>query len=188
MKRMMLPTLLAAIFFATGAPALAQFRPGMSPAEVQLEVATRLETQPMVEVVRAMTAAGFTVDTILAGLVAFVGQPGYGSVSLELIPEAAIVAGIPAPPVVAAVLTAAAARFGTMQYLRMEVIISSAVAADVAVNGKEASVIAIAQAAANTGKISFPEASAIASTAEVAALVKDTSAPIERVEPVIITR
>lgn len=187
MKRL-LPTILATLSLATSASVFAQFSSGMSPEQIRQEAAAQLRTQPMVDVVRAMAGAGLDVETILVGLVAFIGQPGYESVSPEAIAQAAIVAGLPAPAVVASLVLAVEVKLGEVGRAQLDAIIASAVAADVAVNGKAADAYAIAQAAADTGKISFAEASAIAGAAEAAALAQSTSAPVEEVEPVISTR
>lgn len=187
MKRL-LPPALAAIVLATSAPAFSQFSPGMSPEEIRQEVVAQLQARPMVDVVRAMAEAGLKVETILAGLVALIGQPGYESVSVESIVQATIVAGLPPPAVVTGVIAAVEAKFGDVGGELIEAVISSAVAADVAVNGSAADTYAIAQAAADTGKITLPEASAIAGAAEVAALTPSTTAPVEEIEPVVSTR
>lgn len=187
MKRF-LPPLLAVVMLMTCPTASAQFSSGMSPEQIRQEAAAQLRTQPMVDVVRAMAGAGLDVETILVGLVAFIGQPGYESVSPEAIAQAAIVAGLPAPAVVASLILAVEAKLGEVGRAQLDAIIASAVAADVAVNGKAADAYAIAQAAADTGKISFAEASAIAGAAEADALAQSTSAPVEEVEPVISTR
>lgn len=187
MKRL-LHSVIATLILMASVPASAQFSSGMSPEMIEQEIAAQLQTRPLVEVVRAMAEAGLQVESILAGLGGFIGRPGYESVSLERVTEAAIVAGLPPPAVVAALITVVVERFGDIGDAQLDTIISTAVVADVVKNGERADLSAIARAAADTGKITLPQATAIAGAAEVEALVKETSEPLEEVEPVISTR
>lgn len=187
MKRLLYPVI-ATLVFMVNVPASAQFSSGMSLEMIEQEVAVQLQARPLVEVVRALAEAGLQVESILAGLVSFIGRAGYESISLEQVTEAAIVAGLPPPAVVAGLITVVVERFGGIGDAQLDTIISTAVVADVAKNGERADVLAIARAAADTGKITLPEATAIAGAAEVEALVKETSEPLEEVEPVISTR
>lgn len=187
MNRLLHP-LLAVLVMITCAPASAQFSSDMSLDAIEQEISAQLQERALVEIIRAMAEAGLPVEVILASLVSLIGQAGSQVVSLESVTEAAIVAGLPPPAVAAAAIAAVVERFGDIEDAQLDAIISTAVVADVAKNGDRADPLAIAQAAADTGKISFPEASAIASAAEVATLVQGADAPVEEVEPVISTR
>jgi hypothetical protein len=169
-------------------PVQAQFLPAMSAEALEQELSAQLATKPLADTIRAMLEAGLEVEVILTSLVSLSGQPGYGAVSLESIVEAAIVAGLPPPTVVAVLINVVDTVLGNIAAAQIEAIIASAVAADVLVNGSKADVLAIAQAAADTGKISFPEASAIARVTVVAVLRLGDAAPVDAIEPVISAR
>ena len=180
--------LLVTMALTLWSPAHAQFSATMSAEELQQEVTLRIATQPMAETIRAMLEAGLEVEAILSSFVGLIGLPGFEALSLESIVQEAVVAGVPAPTVVSVLINVVYAKRGNVTVAQIDAIIASAVAAEILVNGNNANVSAIAQAAAETGKISLAEANAVAGAAQVAVIAPSRSEVVEPVEPVISTR
>jgi hypothetical protein len=176
---------LAVMALVFGSSAGAQFNPGMTAGEVQVEAAAQLQENSLADVIAAMSAAGLSVEVIITTLVGVAGKPGFESITLETIVQAAIVAGLPAATVVSAVIQAADALPGGIDAAAVAAVVEAAVAADVAVNGTNADLLGIAQAAADSGKLDFTEAGVL-----VGATVVTVEQPtlVEPEEPAVSVR